>query len=198
MSYAVEMTSITKEFPGVVTNDSVTFQVRGGEIHALVGENGAGKTTLINVLYGLYHPDSGQIKVRGQEVTIHDPHQAIELGVGMVHQHFMLVPSLTVMENVVLGKTPTRFALTDARQADEAIMEISEQYSLAVNPRAKVHELPVGEMQRAGIVQAIIVLAVSAQFAFDLRRQRKSAEEEAEYAAEVKAEVETSQKEGEV
>jgi simple sugar transport system ATP-binding protein len=155
MSYAVEMTSITKEFPGVVANDNVTFQVRGGEIHALVGENGAGKTTLMNVLYGLYHPDSGQIKIRGQEVTIHDPHQAIELGVGMVHQHFMLVPSLTVMENVVLGKTPTRFALIDARQANEAIMEISEQYSLAVNPQAKVYELSVGEMQRVEILKAL-------------------------------------------
>lgn len=155
MTYAVEMTSITKRFPGVVANDKVTLQVKPGEIHALVGENGAGKTTLMNILYGLYQPDSGEINIDGQKVSIHGPDEAIGLGIGMVHQHFMLVPSLTVMENVILGKTPTRFGLTDARQAEGAVTEISEQYSLTVDLQAKVYELSVGEMQRVEILKAL-------------------------------------------
>lgn len=108
MEYVIEMLDIRKEFPGIVANDNITLQVKKGEIHALLGENGAGKSTLMNVLFGLYQPEKGQIRVNGQEVNITDPNVANDLGIGMVHQHFMLVQNFTVTENIILGNEPTR------------------------------------------------------------------------------------------
>ena len=115
MTYSVELLDITKRFPGVLANDRVTVRFEAGGIHAVIGENGAGKSTLMSILYGLHQPDSGQIIVRGEHVTVPDPSTAIALRLGMVHQHFMLVPSLTVAENVILGNSPTRRGLTDIR-----------------------------------------------------------------------------------
>src|SRR2546423_3693759 len=109
----LELRGITKRFPGVVANDRVDFDVRRGEVHALLGENGAGKSTLMNVLYGLYHPDEGEIRINGEPVRIHSPKDAIERGIGMVHQHFMLIPVMTVTENIVLGAEPTKGVMLD-------------------------------------------------------------------------------------
>lgn len=155
LTYVLEMQDITKRFPGVLANDRVTLCVEAGTIHALVGENGAGKTTLMNILYGLYRPDSGRIILRGKPVTVQDPSHAISLGMSMVHQHFMLAPSLTVAENVVLGRTPTRAIFTDMRRAENLVREISARYGLAVDPQARVRELSVGIMQRVEIVKAL-------------------------------------------
>src|SRR5436309_15469540 len=125
----VEMRNITKTWPGVVANDHVNLKVRKGEIHALVGENGAGKTTLMNILYGLIHPDSGEIYINGQLVHISGPRDAIRLKIGMVHQHFMLIPPLTVVDNIVLGHEPGRVASTyDIKRDRAAILELSNQY----------------------------------------------------------------------
>src|SRR5207247_20910 len=134
------MLNISKQFPGVRANDDVTLQVNKGEIHALIGENGAGKTTLMSILYGLYQPDSGEIRLDGNPIHIVDPQSAIQLGIGMVHQHFMLVPSLTVAENVVLGRTPTTGFLTDTRTSEAAVRDISQKYGLAIDPRARIYE----------------------------------------------------------
>src|SRR5215217_3415081 len=155
MTYPVEMLNISKQFPGVRANDQVTLQVNQGEIHALIGENGAGKTTLMSILYGLHQPDSGEIWLNGKAVTIGDPQTAIGLGIGMVHQHFMLVPSLTVTENVVLGRTPTKGVFTDTRTAEASIRDISQKYGLAIDPRARIYELSVGQMQRVEIIKAL-------------------------------------------
>src|SRR5579864_1825431 len=128
---AIEMRDITKAWPGVVANDHVHLAVRKGEIHALVGENGAGKSTLMNILYGLIHPDSGEIYINGQPVHISGPRDAIQLGIGMVHQHFMLIPPLTVAENIVLGNEPGSVTTAyDTRKASEAVLNLSKQYGL--------------------------------------------------------------------
>jgi ABC-type uncharacterized transport system ATPase subunit len=155
MTPVLEVRNITKRFPGVLANDSVSFTLEPGEIHAFLGENGAGKSTLMNILYGLYAPDEGQILVNGQEVTIRGPNDAIRLGLGMVHQHFMLVPTLTVAENVMLGTEITSGPLLDQRRANQRISELSHQYGLDVPPDALVHDLPVGIQQRAEIVKAL-------------------------------------------
>jgi general nucleoside transport system ATP-binding protein len=155
MTYVVEMLNISKQFPGVRANDNVTLQVNKGEIHALIGENGAGKTTLMSILYGLYQPDSGEIRLDDKAVHIVDPQTAIQHGIGMVHQHFMLVPSLTVAENVVLGRTPTNLLLTNTRSAEAAVRDISQKYGLTVDPRARIYELSVGQMQRVEIIKAL-------------------------------------------
>ena len=153
---ALEVKSITKRFPGVLANDHVDFELRKGEIHALLGENGAGKTTLMNIVYGLYRPDEGHILVNGQPVTIRDSNDAIHLGIGMVHQHFMLIPVFTVAENIVLGReTVRRRIVLDRRTASQRIRELSHQYGLEVNPDAIVHDLPVGTQQRVEIVKAL-------------------------------------------
>ena len=123
--YAVEMRDITKLFPLVLANDKVTLLVKKGEIHALVGENGAGKSTLVNILYGLLRPDSGTISVNGDEVLFSGPGDAIDRGIGMVHQHFMLVPPLTVAENVILGKEPSRRGFLDIRTANRIVHQIT-------------------------------------------------------------------------
>src|SRR2546428_6101578 len=133
--FAVEMRNICKAWPGVVANDHVNLTVRRGEIHALVGENGAGKSTLMNILYGLIHPDSGEIFINGQQAHITGPRDAIRLKIGMVHQHFMLIPPLTVAENIVLGHEPGSVASTyEIKRARAAILELSKQYGLPIDP----------------------------------------------------------------
>jgi simple sugar transport system ATP-binding protein len=153
---AIEMRGITKRFPGVVANDKIDFTVEKGEIHGLLGENGAGKTVLMNILYGLYRNDEGRIFIDGKEATINDPCIAIELGIGMVHQHFMLVPSLTVAENVILGSEPTKNkVLLDMDKALNSVRGFSDRYSLDVDLKAPVYALPIGMQQRIEILKAL-------------------------------------------
>ncbi len=155
MTPLLEIRNLTKRFPGVVANDDVSFTLEPGEIHAFLGENGAGKSTLMNMLYGLITPDAGEILVRGKPVTIRGPNDAIALGLGMVHQHFMLVPTLTVAENIMLGTEMTRGALLDARGARARVAQLAEEYGLAVPPDALVMDLSVGVQQRAEILKAL-------------------------------------------
>ncbi len=150
----VYMKNIVKRFPGVVANAGVTFEARAGEVHALLGENGAGKTTLMNILYGIYQPDEGEIYVRGRRVTIRSPHDAIALGIGMVHQHFMLVHSHTVAENVILGLSDVPF-IHPTEAVKEKIAEFSERYGLKVDPDAYIWQLSAGEQQRVEIIKAL-------------------------------------------
>ncbi len=153
---AVEMRAISKAWPGVVANDQVNLSVHKGEIHALVGENGAGKSTLMNILYGLIHPDSGEVLIHGQTVHISGPRDAIRLGIGMVHQHFMLIPPLTVAENIVLGNEPGGLTSPYRRaQARADILALSKQYSLPIDPDARVEELSVGQQQRVEILKTL-------------------------------------------
>ncbi|MBU9720832.1 MULTISPECIES: ABC transporter ATP-binding protein [Bacillaceae] len=155
MDYVIEMNNIRKEFPGIVANDNITLQVKQGEIHALLGENGAGKSTLMNVLFGLYQPEKGEIKVRGEKVEITDPNVANDLGIGMVHQHFMLIDKFTVTENIILGNEPTKFGNIDLRKAEKDVAEISEMYGLQVDPRAKIEDISVGMQQRVEILKTL-------------------------------------------
>jgi general nucleoside transport system ATP-binding protein len=151
---AVSLRGISKRFPGVLANDQIDLTVTQGEIHALLGENGAGKSTLMNILSGLYQPDAGQIEINGQPVRFHSPREAIAAGVGMVHQHFMLVPTHTVAENVVLGQKQTSWWLRPAQMGAE-VLAISQQYGLPIDPYAKIWQLSVGEQQRVEIVKAL-------------------------------------------
>ncbi len=151
----VRMEGITKRFPGVLANDNVSFGLRAGEVHALLGENGAGKTTLMNILYGLYRPDEGRILIEGREVDIRSPKDAISLGIGMVHQHFKLIPTLTVAENVALGLERTGFFMP-TKVVEGKIREFSERYGLKVDPKAKVWQLSVGERQRVEIIKVLM------------------------------------------
>ena len=146
---------MTKRFPGVLANDRISFDLRLGEIHALLGENGAGKSTLMNLLYGLYPPDSGEILLSGKPVRIHGPRDAIALGIGMVHQHFMLVPPLTVTENIMLGMEETRGLLLDEIRPAARIRDIADRYGLEIDPDAKIKDLSVGLQQRVEIVKAL-------------------------------------------
>lgn len=150
----VKMVNIVKNFPGVLANDHINFEVKKGEIHALLGENGAGKTTLINILYGLYQPDEGEIFIGGEKVSLTSPREAINLGIGMVHQHFMLVPTLSVTENVIIGLKELGFLL-DLDNVEKEIEKISERYGLKVDPRAKIWQLSVGEQQRVEIIKML-------------------------------------------
>ena len=152
----LELRGITKRFPGVIANDHIDLSLNEGEILALLGENGAGKTTLMNVLYGLYSPDEGEILIRGSKVDINDPSDAIDLGIGMVHQHFMLVPVFTVTENVMLGvESVKRGGFLDREAAAARIREISAQFGLDVDPDALVEDLPVGVQQRVEIIKVL-------------------------------------------
>jgi general nucleoside transport system ATP-binding protein len=152
----LELIDITKRFGQLVANDAVNLTVEEGEIHGLLGENGAGKTTLMNVLFGMVRPDSGEIRIGGEPVRISDPGDAVRAGIGMVHQHFMLVPVFTVAENVVLGSEPTKAKVFyDRRKADANIRRLSEEYGLQVDPEAVVEEIPVGVQQRVEILKAL-------------------------------------------
>jgi simple sugar transport system ATP-binding protein len=151
----LEMRGITKQFPGVLANDHINFKIAAGEVHALLGENGAGKTTLMNILYGLYQPDEGQILIRGKPVTIRSPKDAIDLGIGMIHQHFMLVDPLTVTENVVLGLKSSKEPFLELEEAEKRILELSKKYGLKVDPKARIEQLSVGERQRVEIIKAL-------------------------------------------
>src|SRR3989440_6300182 len=150
------MRGIRKVFPGIVANDDVDVDVRRGEVHALLGENGAGKSTLMNILYGLYKPDGGEIRVRGEPVSFSSAKDAIDAGIGMVHQHFMLIPVMTVAENIVLGNEPKREGIIlDEAGAEEQVRALSQQFGLAVEPRALVSEITVGQQQRVEILKAL-------------------------------------------
>ncbi|NWF69586.1 MAG: ABC transporter ATP-binding protein [Chloroflexi bacterium] len=151
----LEVRGLTKRFPGVLANDHIDLILRKGQVLGLLGENGAGKSTLMNLIYGLYTPDEGEILVNGQAVRIHNPNDAIGRGIGMVHQHFQLVPVLTVTENVMLGNESVRGPLLDRRAAKQRIMQISKEYGLEVNPDALVQDLPVGVQQRVEIIKAL-------------------------------------------
>ena len=153
----LELRGITKRFPGVVANDGIDLTVEDGEIHALLGENGAGKTTLMNVLYGLYHADEGEILLDGQPAHFASPGDAIKAGIGMVHQHFMLIPVFTVAENVILGDEPTgSLGLLDRSRAHTEVRELSRRFGLEVDPDAMVEDLPVGVQQRVEIIKALL------------------------------------------
>jgi general nucleoside transport system ATP-binding protein len=151
----LEMQGIRKEFPGVVANDGVSFDVRRGEVHALLGENGAGKSTLMNILYGLYKPDGGEIRFNGKSVTFSSAREAIEAGIGMVHQHFMLIPVMTVAENVVLGTEPRKGLLLDEKVADRRVADMAKTFRFAVDPEALVQDISVGQQQRVEIMKAL-------------------------------------------
>nr|WP_277613426.1 ABC transporter ATP-binding protein [Brevibacillus humidisoli] len=151
----VEMRGITKRFPGIVANDQVNLRVKKGEIHALLGENGAGKSTLMNILFGLYQPDEGEILINEKPVKITNPSVANDLGIGMVHQHFMLVEPFTVTENIVLGKEPRKGLEIDVKSAAREVAAISERYGLRVDPYAKIEEISVGMQQRVEILKTL-------------------------------------------
>src|SRR5919205_202555 len=156
MERALELRGITKRFGRIVANDHVSFDLRQGEVHALLGENGAGKSTLMNILYGLYTPDEGQILLRGKPIELGSTKAAIEHGIGMVHQHFMLIPVMTVAENIVLATEPRHAAvLLDYDAARKRVRELSERYGLAVDPDARVERITVGQQQRVEILKAL-------------------------------------------
>ncbi len=156
MPTVLELSGITKRFPGVLANDHIDISLEKGEILALLGENGAGKTTLMNILYGLYKPDEGTIKINGKVASIHGPNDAIAQGIGMVHQHFMLIPVMTVTENVMLGVESTKGGIVlDKASAAKRIREISEQYGLEVDPDALIKDIPVGTQQRVEIIKVL-------------------------------------------
>jgi general nucleoside transport system ATP-binding protein len=155
-SLVLEMRHITKRFPGIVANDDVGLDLVEGEVHALLGENGAGKSTLMNILYGLYHPDEGEILIKGKPVRLGSPNAAIDAGVGMVHQHFMLIPVMTVAENIVLAQEPTTGGVfLDISEAERRVKEISDRYGLAVDPHARIDRITVGQQQRVEILKAL-------------------------------------------
>jgi len=151
----LELKGVTKKFGSVVANDRVDFDLVSGEVHALLGENGAGKSTLMSVLYGLYSPDSGEILVDGSPVQIDSPSAAIKLGIGMVHQHFMLIDVMTVAENIVLGQEPGRGGVLDMKAARARVRELSDRYGLAVEPDARIENITVGAQQRVEILKAL-------------------------------------------
>lgn len=152
--FAVEMREITKRFPGMIANDNVNLLVEKGEIHCLLGENGAGKTTLMKVLFGLYHPESGTVQVNGEPISITSPRTAFKLGIGMVHQHFMLVNNLTVLENIILGSEPGKLVI-DRKKSREAVQALSDQYGFGLELDEKVSELSVGTKQRVEIMKTL-------------------------------------------
>ena len=152
---SLEMRGISKRFPGVLASDHVDFDVKSGEVHALLGENGAGKSTLMKILYGMYHPDQGEILINGKPVMIASPTDAINQGIGMIHQHFMLVQTLTVAENVALGLPSSRGPLTDLDRVSKRILELAKIYGLKIDPDTYIWQLSVGQQQRVEIIKAL-------------------------------------------
>lgn len=152
--YAVEMRGITKRFPGMIANDQIEFLVEKGEIHSLLGENGAGKTTLMKILFGLYQPDGGSIKINGNEIKHQTAVKAFEMGLGMVHQHFMLIDNMTVWENIVLGSEPGNFMI-DRKKGKEIVKHLSEKYHFDLDVDAKISEISVGMKQRVEILKTL-------------------------------------------
>jgi len=155
MEYAIEMLNITKEFPGVIANDNITLQVKPQEVHALLGENGAGKSTIMSILFGLYQPEKGKIKVNGKQVKISNPNIANDLGIGMVHQHFKLVHNFTAVENIILGKESTKGLKLDVASARKRIVKLSEKYKLYIEPDVKIEDMTVGMQQRVEILKML-------------------------------------------
>jgi simple sugar transport system ATP-binding protein len=155
MDYIIEMLNIRKEFPGIVANDDITLRIKKTEIHALLGENGAGKSTLMSVLFGLYKPEAGIIKLRGKEIDISDPKTASHLGIGMVHQHFKLVEDFTVLENIILGAETVKNGFLKMDEAKKKVMELSNRYKLYIDPDAKVSTITVGMQQRVEILKML-------------------------------------------
>lgn len=153
--YVIEMLNITKEFPGIIANDNITLQLKRGEVHALLGENGAGKSTLMSVLFGLYTPEKGVIKKDGKEVKITNPNDATDLGIGMVHQHFMLVDIFSVLDNIILGAEPGKSAFLETSEARKKVMELSDKYNLKVDPDAIIEDISVGMQQRVEILKML-------------------------------------------
>lgn len=158
--YIVEMNNITKKFPGIIANDNISIQIRKGEIYAILGENGAGKTTLMSMLFGMYEPDQGEIIVKGQKVEIKSANEAAALNIGMVHQHFKLIPNYTITENIILGVEPMARALgfipyVDIKKADEEILQLSRKYGLEVEPTRKIEEVTVSVQQRVEILKML-------------------------------------------
>ena len=153
--YVIEMRNITKEFPGIIANDNITLQLKRGEIHALLGENGAGKSTLMSVLFGLYQPEKGEIYKDGKKVTINDPNDANDLGIGMVHQHFKLVDVFTVLDNIILGVEPNKLGFLKKNDARKRVLELSKSYGINVDPDALVEDITVGMQQRTEILKML-------------------------------------------
>ena len=153
--YAVEMLHITKRFPGIIANDDITLRLKKGEIHALLGENGAGKSTLMSVLFGLYQPEEGEIRINGKKAEIKDPNDANALGIGMVHQHFKLVECFSVLDNIILGAEPVRGGFLQKEEARKKVIELSERYHLMVDPDALVENITVGMQQRTEILKML-------------------------------------------
>ena len=152
----LELRGITKRFPGIVANDRIDLDLRRGEVHALLGENGAGKSTLMNVVYGIYKPDEGEILVKGAPITMHSAQDAIQHGIGMVHQHFMLIPVMTVAENIVLGTEPnTAGIFLDHRSADRRVRDLAQSFNFAIDPDSRVQDITVGQQQRVEILKAL-------------------------------------------
>src|SRR5213595_2982328 len=152
----LELRGITKRFPGILANDHIDFDLRDGEVHALLGENGAGKSTLMNIVYGLYSPDEGESRINGEPVNISSPHDAIARGIGMVHQHFMLIPVMTVAENIVLATEPSKAGvLLDYGEARQRVRQLSESFQFAIDPDARVEDITVGQQQRVEIIKAL-------------------------------------------
>jgi ABC-type uncharacterized transport system ATPase subunit len=151
----LSLTGITKSFPGVLANDHIDFSLNKGEIHTLLGENGAGKTTLMNILYGLYTPDEGEIRINGEKIHIKTPADALSHGIGMVHQHFMLIPIMDIAENIILGKESKKRGLIDRDEAEKRIRALSEKYNFHLNPRDIVKDLPIGMQQKVEIIKAL-------------------------------------------
>ncbi|MFM8366952.1 MAG: ATP-binding cassette domain-containing protein, partial [Candidatus Nanopelagicaceae bacterium] len=155
MSVSVELRHISKRFPGVVANKDVSLKVQSGSVHALVGENGAGKSTVMKILYGMQRPDGGEILVNGQQVNFKNPNEAIEAGIGMVHQHFMLADNFTVLENIILGSEPKKSGQIDFNEARNKISEMANTYGLEINPDELVENLGVGQRQRVEILKVL-------------------------------------------
>ena len=149
------MKNITIRFGEVTANNNVDFELRKGEVHALLGENGAGKTTLMSILYGLYQPQAGEVIVKGQKTSIKSPNDAMTLGIAMVHQHFLLTPPHSVTENIIVGLKESRGLLINISAGEKKIIQLSEKYGLKIDPKAKVGDLAVGEQQRVEIIKAL-------------------------------------------